>query len=64
MNFKKETPARCNRCDKKFELPKDRQGDEDNPGVAYRLWQFCECPHCKQTDCHWVYVADLEQVTK
>jgi len=52
------TPARCNRCDQKFPLPKDVQG-EDVQRVAMRLQGFCTCPHCGRMDTHWIYTSDL-----
>ena len=51
-------PARCNRCDKVFPLPKDRNGGGFN-GNAARLQQMCLCPRCGQTDTHWIYASDL-----
>jgi len=58
MTFTKGLPARCNRCNKEFDLPKDREGSGFD-GNAARLKQTCACPHCEQTDSHWIFASDL-----
>ncbi len=55
------TPARCNRCDQPFALAACAQGHPFHTEPAARLIGFSSCPHCGQTDAHWVYAADLGQ---
>jgi hypothetical protein len=55
------TVARCNKCQEKFELLKDRSGYEFNGQAAARLTDFATCPKCGCMDCHWVYSADEQK---
>lgn len=54
------TPARCKRCQGKFDLSHDREGYELGSNAAARLTEFATCPHCGQMDCHWVYARDQQ----
>ena len=49
----------CNRCDKPFHAPKVMNRDGFCGTQAARIGEFCTCPHCQQTDCHWVYSIDV-----
>ncbi len=48
----------CNRCDKAFNAPKKMNRDGFCGQKAARISEFCTCPLCQQTDCHWVYASD------
>jgi uncharacterized protein with PIN domain len=61
VTYQAGTIARCNRCQGKFELVRDRAGYELGNKAAARLTDFATCPHCDCMDCHWVYKSD-EQV--
>ena len=54
------TIVHCNRCDKAFSLPRNREGWEFNQPKqrSTRLSEFETCPHCGMTDNHWVYAED------
>ena len=54
------TTARCNRCQSKFELSRDRQGFEFNGQAAARLTDFETCQKCGCMDCHWIYASDKQ----
>ena len=54
------TPIRCNRCSEVFEAPKEMERDQFWGQSAARINDdFCNCPHCNQTDVHWVYASDI-----
>ena len=53
----------CNRCNATFEAPKDMERDGFYGTKAARIRQFCLCPHCGQSDSHWVYAADIPMPT-
>lgn len=54
------TPVRCNKCQSKFEAPKEMKRTAFNGQSAARIMDdFCTCPICGQTDCHWVYAKDI-----
>jgi len=55
----KGSPIHCNRCDQKFDAPKDMQRNEFWGQNAARIDDFCTCPHCEQTDSHYVYATDI-----
>lgn len=57
------TTVHCNRCDKPFPLTRERRGGDLGDGTA-RLEQFENCPHCGQTDSHWVYQRDYQNVVQ
>jgi hypothetical protein len=61
MNILAQTPARCNRCHALFTLPKECTG-ETHSSRAVRIQDFCTCPHCDMSDCHWVYTDDLTPI--
>jgi len=49
----------CNRCNEAFEAPKEMDRDGFHGQQAARIHDFCTCPHCQQTDAHWVFASDL-----
>lgn len=49
----------CNRCDKAFETPKPLTRDGFMGQKSARINEPCECPHCNQSDWHWVYASDV-----
>jgi len=53
------SPVRCNRCNQKFDAPKEMNRNPLWGQTAARVLDFCECPHCGQTDNHWVFAADI-----
>lgn len=55
----KNSPIHCNRCDKKFSAQSDMQRNEFWGQSAARVTDFCTCPHCNQTDNHYVYAIDI-----
>lgn len=54
-----KTTIHCNRCDQAFEAPKDLPREGFAGQKAARIETFCTCPHCGQTDCHWLYANDV-----
>ena len=48
----------CNRCDKAFAAPKEMNRDSFCGQPAARIHEFSTCPHCQQTDGHWVFASD------
>ena len=62
MNDKQVSPQEtihCNRCNKAFYAPKEMTRDGFCGQKAARVHDFCTCPHCEQTDGHWVFASDL-----
>jgi hypothetical protein len=53
------SPVRCNRCSCKFNAPKEMVRSLFAGQRAARIENFCTCPECNQTDCHWVYASDV-----
>jgi len=49
----------CNRCDKPFESTSDMTRGPFCGSKAARLEQFAHCPHCGQSDSHWVFASDI-----
>lgn len=49
----------CNRCDRPFPASKPMRRDGFCGTKVARLSEFSTCPHCQQTDCHWLYAADV-----
>lgn len=52
----------CNRCDQPFEAPREMKRDGFCGQKAARIQEFCTCPHCQQTDGHWLYASDVMPV--
>lgn len=63
-NIPRNTPIHCNRCDKAFLSPKAMTRGQFCGTKVARLKQFCKCPHCGQSDSHWVYARDLMPMFK
>lgn len=58
------TTVHCNRCDKGFQLTREREGMPLLPEqAATRLTQFETCPACNAMDTHWVYARDYKSQT-
>ena len=53
------TTAHCNRCDKAFTLKSDTERGPFCGSKAARIDQFIKCPHCGQTDTHWIFASDI-----
>lgn len=49
----------CNRCGLSFSAPKSLNCQPFCGERAARIDEFCTCPHCQQTDCHWLHAADV-----
>lgn len=49
----------CNRCNQAFAAPKEMTRDGFHGQQAARIHDFCTCPHCEQTDAHWVFASDM-----
>ncbi len=52
------TTVHCNRCDKAFQLQRERAGSPIEGQSIARLQEFETCPHCGMMDCHFVYAHD------
>lgn len=53
------TTIHCNRCDKAFEAPKELDRQQFAGQKAARIETPCTCPHCQQTDWHWLFAGDV-----
>ena len=52
--------VRCNKCSEPFEAPRELPREKFYGQAAARIQdQFCTCPHCNQTDVHWVHASDI-----
>ena len=49
---------RCNKCQGKFESEKEYQVKFNDFSAVRIADDFLTCPHCNQTDCHWIYASD------
>lgn len=59
--FSKGHVACCNRCDKRFVLPKEVRAVRDGER-AWRIMDFVMAP-CGHLDCHWLFESDLARGT-
>lgn len=50
--------VRCNRCQEKFESPVEINIKFEGYAAARITSDFMTCPHCGQTDNHWLYAVD------
>lgn len=48
----------CNRCQGKW-TAEVQNVNKFNGNRAARVLDFTTCPHCGQTDNHWIYAADV-----
>ena len=55
----KDTPIRCNKCEAVFSTDQQMSRDGFCGTKAARVQDFSTCPHCDQTDHHWVYSSDI-----
>lgn len=52
------TTITCNRCQEKWEGEAENV-NKFNGNQAARILDFSSCPHCGQTDNHWIYASDV-----
>ena len=53
------TTLHCNRCDEGFVAQSTLTREPFCGQQAARVQDFVTCPHCQQTDGHWVYAKDV-----
>lgn len=53
------TQIHCNRCNESFAAPRPLSRDPFCGQKAARIHDFCTCPHCQQTDAHWLFAGDV-----
>ena len=52
------TKIRCNRCQGIWET-EVKEHSKFRGQAAARVYDWFECPHCGQTDNHWIYASDI-----
>jgi uncharacterized protein with PIN domain len=50
---------RCNRCQGKWEAETKSPVGKFEGSAAIRVLDWMTCPHCEQTDNHWIYASDV-----